>query len=349
MKMLLAGERKGGDKKVLSPEERFLIAFQADGAFQPGKYRNGNLCGYIQVNFSFDKNRKKIRLREILNLCNFSYKESGCKRNPNRTVFRVKVNPQFPKKRFEEWVNLQDKNISWCKDFIDEIAEWDGHKVSESHGNRITYGSVIKSNVDIVQAIALLCNYRTHLTVRPDKRKITFSDYHRLQIVKNKNSVRGSCIKKVLVDYNDYVYGVQVPSTFIVTRNNGAVVITGNSLHVEFGIQLIKEIIKEHPELWSKKFKDEIVSWIIKATNLEIDFAKEMLPNGVLGLNHDNIIQYMKYLGNLRCEQLELQPPFEKVENCFGWMGETIETGKLKNFFESRVTDYRKGAVIDDL
>jgi ribonucleoside-diphosphate reductase beta chain len=57
----------------------------------------------------------------------------------------------------------------------------------------------------------------------------------------------------------------------------------------------------------------------------------------------------MKYLGNLRCEQLELQPPFEKVENCFGWMGETIETGKLKNFFESRVTDYRKGAVIDDL
>jgi ribonucleoside-diphosphate reductase beta chain len=32
------------------------------------------------------------------------------------------------------------------------------------------------------------------------------------------------------------------------------------------------------------------------------------------------------------------------ARNPFPWMSETIDLGKEKNFFESRVTDYQKGS-----
>lgn len=120
------------------------------------------------------------------------------------------------------------------------------------------------------------------------------------------------------------------------------------AVHLTFGVALLKRIKEQFVEIWGKDFDDTIVGWIREAVQLESQYAEEVFPDGIMGLNKENFVQYAKFLGNLRAEQLDLPRPFEDIKNPFPWMGETIETGKMKNFFESRVTDYQKGGIVDD-
>lgn len=342
-KHLMAGLKYDGSKTKLTPFERFLVAFQADGSFPSGQYRNGNLCGYITVTFNLTKQRKITRLREILWDIGYEYKESM--NQEGRTTFYIKVEPDTLYKTFEEWVDLTDVNYSWCQDFIEEVSHWDGHNVKESSGNRITYGSTIKSNCDVVQAIACLCNYRTHYTIRPDDRKETFSDYHRIQICKHKNYIRGGKVKKEKEVYKDFVYGVEVPSGRMIVKYCGAVAVTGNSLHVEFGTTLINQIRLEYPELWDgPRFE----SYFDKAVELEIAYAKDVLPRGILGLNWRMFIEYIQFIGNRRLEALNLTKRYPSKVNPFPWLTENMDLQILGNFFESREQGYKTGDLVDD-
>ncbi len=347
-KHLMAGSKKGGSKLSLTPEEQFLIAFQADGSLPSGEYRNGNICGYIQVHFTFAKDRKKIRLREILSKTGYEYTEKEIKDKPGYTSFHVKIDPNIPYKTFDEWVDLSDVNISWCKEFIEEIKVWDGHDVKASNGNRITYGSVIKSNVDIVQAIAAMCNYRTHFTVRPDDRKETFSDYYRLQICKHRNYITGGKVKKEKIAYEGLVYGIEVPSGKIIVRNEGCVAITGNSLHVKFGTSLINTIIEEYPELWTDEYKATVYSYFDKAVELETAYAKDVLPRGILGLNSSMFMNYIQFIANRRLSAIGLKDKYPSKVNPFPWLSEAMDLDTCGNFFETKVQEYKTGAMEDD-
>lgn len=118
--------------------------------------------------------------------------------------------------------------------------------------------------------------------------------------------------------------------------------------HLEFGITLINKIKEQEPELWTDSFKEETLEYIRKTTELETEFAQDILPNGLLGLTEEMFLKYMKYLANRRCEQIGLNKLFRKVQNPFPWLSEVIELPKLKNFFETKVTEYQSGGMIDD-
>jgi ribonucleoside-diphosphate reductase beta chain len=125
--------------------------------------------------------------------------------------------------------------------------------------------------------------------------------------------------------------------------------IRDESLHIQFGINLIHEIIKEYPEVWTEEFKEETKTHILEACSLEIEYAKDCLPNGILGLNAEMFISYMWFIGNRRLTTLGLPEMYlENVSNPFPWLSESIDLPKVKNFFETRVTDY-SGTIKDDL
>ena len=46
-------------------------------------------------------------------------------------------------------------------------------------------------------------------------------------------------------------------------------------------------------------------------------------------------------------QQIGLEPIFANVTNPFPWMSEMIDFKKEKNFFETRVTEYQSGGVLD--
>lgn len=121
------------------------------------------------------------------------------------------------------------------------------------------------------------------------------------------------------------------------------------SLHIEFGINLINKIKEDYPRLWTKEFQEETTEHIKKAVELEVAYAEAVLPRGILGLNSQMFMDYMQYIANRRLESIGLDYRFPSKTNPFGWMSETIDLEKNKNFFETRVTSYQTGVITDDL
>lgn len=161
-----------------------------------------------------------------------------------------------------------------------------------------------------------------------------------------RETVSGKTIVKNRIDEPTTVYGIQVPSSYILIRYNGVVSITGNSNHLNFGIDVINQIKIENPHLWTKEFQKRASDLIYQGTMLEINFARDLLPRGVLGMNAPLMEEYLKFIANRRLGQLGLPALFEGVSNPFPWMSEMIDLTKEKNFFETRVTDYQVGGTL---
>ncbi len=122
-------------------------------------------------------------------------------------------------------------------------------------------------------------------------------------------------------------------------------ILRDETVHLNFGIDLINGIVAENPELWTLELRGRLIERIRTAVELEIAYAWDCLPRGVLGLNAELFEQYTQYIADRRLERIGL-PRQYRARNPFPWMSETIDLGKEKNFFESRVTEYRSGAML---
>lgn len=117
-------------------------------------------------------------------------------------------------------------------------------------------------------------------------------------------------------------------------------ILRDESVHLAFGVDLINTIIEENPGVWTKALQDQIVENIKQAVVYEAAYARDCMPRGILGLNADAVEQYVKYVADRRLERINL-PKVYNVENPFPWMSEAIDLKKEKNFFETRVTEYK--------
>ncbi|KAA0182005.1 ribonucleotide-diphosphate reductase subunit beta [Cupriavidus gilardii] len=123
-------------------------------------------------------------------------------------------------------------------------------------------------------------------------------------------------------------------------------ILRDESLHCNFGIDLINQIKLENPHLWTAEFKEEIVGLFRKAVDLEYRYAEDTMPRGVLGLNAPMFKSYLRFICNRRCQQIGLDPLFPNEENPFPWMSEMIDLKKERNFFETRVIEYQTGGAL---
>jgi ribonucleoside-diphosphate reductase beta chain len=122
------------------------------------------------------------------------------------------------------------------------------------------------------------------------------------------------------------------------------------SLHIKFGTELINRIRSMYPKVWDEKFEQDTLNHIDKAVELEVQYAHDVLPRGILGLSASMFIDYMGYIAKRRLDSLNLpSSKYAKHRNPFPWMSEIIDLPKNKNFFESRVTEYQVGGLKDDM
>ncbi|MBI4141250.1 ribonucleotide-diphosphate reductase subunit beta [Candidatus Woesearchaeota archaeon] len=112
------------------------------------------------------------------------------------------------------------------------------------------------------------------------------------------------------------------------------------SLHLAFGCDVINTIKAENPEIWTQEFQSEIVALIKKAVELEGAYAHDTCPKGLLGINAAQFVEYVEYIADRRLERIGLPKVYDK-ENPFPWMSQATDLSKEKNFFETRVTEYR--------
>lgn len=194
---------------------KLIVAVQADGSYDE-----------TGIRFEFQKERKVIRLLMILNELGATYRigERNC-----RDTFRLTLPKKDPIYWFIEKM-IPDKRFTWkllafnkhsLQVLLDELQYWDGSKdTRNSTWTYFEYCSSIQQNIDIVQAIAHLCNCKAHCAEHAGSIRAIISEKSRAQVTAL-NSVQGT--------YSGTVYCLTVPSGFFVVRVNGVVFITGNS------------------------------------------------------------------------------------------------------------------------
>lgn len=157
-----------------------------------------------------------------------------------------------------------------------------------------------------------------------------------------------------LIGYSAIMEGIFFYSAFVMLLSFGRsnrlpgaceqiqYILRDESMHLNFGLDLINAIKAENPEVWTPEFQESQVQKIKDGVELEIQYAVDCLPNGLLGLTHDLLKEYIQYVADRRLEKLGL-PKQYKAGNPFPWMSELIDLRKEKNFFETRVTEYQVG------
>ncbi len=123
-------------------------------------------------------------------------------------------------------------------------------------------------------------------------------------------------------------------------------ILRDESMHLNFGIDVINQIKLENPHLWTEDFQQEVTQMILEGTQIEIEYARDTMPRGVLGMNAQMMEEYLHFIANRRLAQLGLPEQFPGVQNPFPWMSEIMDLRKEKNFFETRVIEYQTGGAL---
>jgi ribonucleoside-diphosphate reductase beta chain len=149
-----------------------------------------------------------------------------------------------------------------------------------------------------------------------------------------------------------YVGFVQILSLGRQNKMTGAAeqyqyILRDESMHCNFGIDLINTIKLENPQLWTPEFRKELEGLFKRGVELEYAYAEDTMPRGVLGLNAPMFKEYLRFVANRRAQQIGLDVLFAGATNPFPWMSELIDLKKEKNFFETRVTEYQTGGALN--
>ena len=214
----------------LTDLDRMLIAINADGSIRGEQY-TGEITGTIPTSFTFAKERKAER---FLNLASsLGWKVSEVSSRDSRRHFNLAVPVEYVADRsklFKHWWNLTEKSSTWCHEFIEENGRWDGHSLKGGYG--VTFYTTRKEDSDFFVAAAQLAGHRSRTTVRVDDRSDTFADSYITNVTWSKDTVGAQSMQVRKVE-PQMVYCVQVPTTFLVTRNGESPVISGNCVHAK--------------------------------------------------------------------------------------------------------------------
>jgi ribonucleoside-diphosphate reductase beta chain len=108
-------------------------------------------------------------------------------------------------------------------------------------------------------------------------------------------------------------------------------------MHCDFAVHLHNE------HLINKVPKERIIQIIKEALDIEREFITESLPVDLIGMNSRLMEQYLEFVTDRLLTELNC-PKSYNSENPFDFMDMISLEGKT-NFFEKRVSDYRKAGV----
>lgn len=115
-------------------------------------------------------------------------------------------------------------------------------------------------------------------------------------------------------------------------------------LHTEFGIHLYKTLAHKLPER-------EVFDIIDEAVEIESDFIKSALPQGLLGMNDKLMTQYIKFVADQLLQNLGYNKHY-KLPNPFDFMNKQSTSVRIGDFFtDGNLSEYghhASGSTTDD-
>lgn len=175
----------------------------------------------------------------------------------------------------------------------------------------------------------------------------------------NINSVQDLAMN--LAVFGGFMEGVSLFSSFAILmnfprrgllKNVGQIItwsIRDESLHSEGICALFRRLVQEKPEILSSQFKRDIRDACVDMVKLEDAFIDECFSLGpVDGITPAEVKQYIRYIADKRLQDLNLQKVYDIRANPLPWLNLMVNGKEHANFFETRATDYSKGAIVDD-
>ena len=234
-----AGYKVDGFINSLSFMDRLRIAIQADGSRRYWINKNGDKINRLgngagaEYNIRITKHRKQKRLEWILENLDLYWSCDDINTINNEKIYCIRIDDLFDYKTFN-WIDIHDKTQNWCKEFVEELLEWDGSKNqnfdpdSDIHDLGL-YSNTNKNCIDIAQAVGILAGYRTYISTIHDKRKESYKTAYKLNFAEDRYRVHMSGLKKTPQNYDGMLYCVTVDSGMIITRYDNKTFIAGNS------------------------------------------------------------------------------------------------------------------------
>lgn len=118
------------------------------------------------------------------------------------------------------------------------------------------------------------------------------------------------------------------------------------SNHIELLRNLFMDLIEENQEIWTPEFRQELVDTMREAIVLEKEFIRDCLPVSTVGLSADEFERYIDYIADRRLTGCGLPELSAGVKNPLPWLAELMDIRKEQNFFEGKVTDYKKSSAL---
>lgn len=275
--------------------EKLLIAFQADGSITEREikriqqFRDNDLrlkTGTFSVRFSFSKEPKINKLKDLcadLGISCVEIKPSLDKNKPRRNFnvyipFRYLGSLEMKPKLFTNWFSLNQFNEQKAREFIEELSLWDSHVHYKGDGSKgyITYYTKEQTNAEFIKILCTFAGYVYSSGIREDNRSETFSNSYFVRILSSENQ-RDVQLQNLSFEKLDSeeVYGVEVPSQFLVVSAGRRTVISGNCVHA-------KSYSSIFSTLNTKSEIEEIFEWTANNPYLQkkAEIIKEVYDNG---------------------------------------------------------------------
>ena len=162
------------------------------------------------------------------------------------------------------------------------------------------------------------------------------------------NLIIFSAVMEGIFFYSSFavMFGFQRQNKMVGAAEQIQYIMRDESLHCNFGIDLINTIVEEQPEIWSPEFQARVINIIKQAVDLEYEYSQSVFPKGIFGMNAEAFRQYIEYIADRRLQRLNL-PAQYGTPTPFPWMSEAADLTKEKNFFETRVTEYKVGGQLE--
>lgn len=220
----------------LSSFERLLIAIQADGCLRGNCPSAGE---WRTVDFRLRKPRKIERLLDLLEDCGINCSVRNPK-GPHEVIitFNLPEGPDIKTIKDFGFVDITKLSGLKAEQIIREVVLWDG--TFNKNTGQMTYYTSRKVAADKIQAIASLTgtimatvgvNRKAgDVVILPTGRFYELTEDH-LAVSFVQGRVEKTYPYKQDVQYNGHVYCVSVDTENLVSRRNGKVAFTGNTIH----------------------------------------------------------------------------------------------------------------------
>ena len=115
---------------------------------------------------------------------------------------------------------------------------------------------------------------------------------------------------------------------------------------------IIRELQKEEPQLFTAENNALFRSMIREGCEQEIAWGHYVIGDDIPGLTRQMVTDYIRYLGNLRCENLGFEPLYEGYRSepsSMSWVSQYSNANLIKtDFFEAKSTAYAKSSALKD-